>query len=425
MTPTLRCCLSVCAVAAVMIPASVAHADTVLDWNVHASQAIVTTGGQSPPRAFIRLAMVHLAIYDAVNAIEGQPFESYASKPLVTRPASSDAAVAAAAHDVLVALFPAQSADLDAKYAASLNALPNDTARANGIAVGQQAAAAILVARAHDGRDGTVTYVPGSGPGVYVPTPPAFLAALSPETPLVQPFALRSASQFRPEAPPDFGRGLWARDYREVKALGGMISSARTAEQTDIGRFWTDNTPLQWIRAWRALSVGNFLRPAENARYFAMLSTASADALIACWDAKYHYNFWRPVTAIRAGDMDGNPRTDPDASWIGLTIAPNHPEYPSAHGCVSAAITQTLAYFFESDEVCFSIDSNVAGLLSPVRSYSRFSVALEEVLNARVYGGMHYRNSTRVGAALGRQVSRYMTKHFFRKPGQNELQDSD
>ena len=156
-----------------------------------------------------------------------------------------------------------------------------------------------------------------------------------------------------------------------------------------------------------------------------MLSTASADALIACWDAKFHYNFWRPVTAIRAGDADGNPRTAPDASWIGLVVTPNHPEYPSAHGCVSAAITQTLAYFFESDEVCFSIDSNVAGLLSPVRSYSRFSVALEEVLNARVYGGMHYRNSTRVGAALGRQVSRYMTKHFFRKPGQKDPEDND
>jgi len=162
---------------------------------------------------------------------------------------------------VLVALFPTQSEDLDGKYAASLNGLPNDAARVNGIAVGQQAAAAILVARAHDGRDGTVTYVPGSGPGVYMPTPPAFLAALSPETPLVQPFALRSASPFRPEAPPDLGSRLWARDFNQSKALGGTISSVRTPEQTDIGRFWSDNPPLQWIRAWHAMSVGNFLRP--------------------------------------------------------------------------------------------------------------------------------------------------------------------
>jgi hypothetical protein len=414
---TFNCCVSVlCCVAIVGIPTTVAHADAVLDWNVHASQAIVTTGGQSPPRAFIRLAMVHLAIYDAVNAIEGQSYESYASKPLVNHPASADAAVAAAAHDVLVALFPGQVEDLDAKYAAAIDALPADVARENGIAVGRQAAAAILLARAGDGRDATVPYVPGSGPGVYVPTPPAFLAALSPETPLVQPFALQSAAQFRPAPPPDPGSRLWARDYNEVKALGGMVSS-RTPEQTDIGRFWSDNPPLQWIRAWRALSVGNFLRLNENARYFAMLSTASADALIACWEAKYHYNFWRPVTAIRAGDTDGNPRTEPDAEWIGQVVTPNHPEYPGAHGCVSAAITETLKDFFETDEVCFSIDSNVAGLLSPVRSYSRFSDALQEVIDARVYGGMHYRSSSRVGATLGRQVSRHVTRHFFRKAG--------
>jgi hypothetical protein len=403
----------------ILAPAAVAHADAVMDWNAHAAQSIVTVGGQSPPRAFIRLAMVHLAIYDAVNAIEGQPFKSYASTPTVSLPASADAAVATAAHDILVALFPAQKPDLDNKYAAALAALPNDAARVNGIAVGQQAAAAILAARANDGRDGTVTYVPGSGPGVWVPTPPAFLAGLSPETPLVQPFTLQSASQFRPDAPPGLLSREWVRGYNEVKALGPLVGSVRTAEQTDIGRFWGDNPPLQWNRAWRALSVGNFLRLAENARYFAMLSTASADALIACWDAKYHYNYWRPVTAIRAGDTDGNPLTAPQADWIGLVTTPNHPEYPGAHGCVSSAITETLRQFFESDEVCFSIDSNVAGLLSPVRSYERFSDALREVIDARTYGGMHYRNSSRVGAQLGKQVARYALRHNFRRTGQD------
>jgi hypothetical protein len=406
-----------CMAAAIVIPAAVAHADSVLDWNAHAAQAIVTVGGQSPPRAFIRLAMVHLAIYDAVNAIEGKPFKSYASTPTVNLPASGDAAVATAAHDILVALFPAQKPDLDAKYAAALASLPNDAGRVNGVAVGQQAAAAILAVRATDGRDGTVTYVPGSGPGVWVPTPPAFLGGLASETPLVQPFTLQSASQFRPEAPPALFSRRWVRDYNEVKAFGPLVGSARTAEQTDIGRFWGDNPPLQWTRAWRALSVGNFLRLAENARYFAMLSTASADALIACWDAKYHYNFWRPVTAIRAGDTDGNPHTAPQSDWIGLVTTPNHPEYPGAHGCVSSAITETLALFFGSDEVCFSIDSNVTGLLNPVRSYERFSDALQEVIDARTYGGMHYRNSSRVGAAVGRQVARYALRHNFRRMG--------
>ncbi len=276
-----------------VIPANTLCADAVLDWNAHAAKAIVTVGGQVPPRALIRLAMVHLAIYDAVNAIEGAPFEGYASIPTVDGPASEQAAVATAAHDVLVALFPAQAVDLDAKYAASLAELSDDFARANGIAVGHHAASAVLLKRADDGRNATVTYTPGSGPGVWVPTPPAFLSAQAPETPFVQTFALNSASQFRPEPPFSLTSEDWARDYNEIKALGPAIGSIRTPEQTDIARFWSDNPPLQWNRAWRALSVARGLGLAENARYFAMLATASADALIACWDAKYFYNLTR------------------------------------------------------------------------------------------------------------------------------------
>ncbi len=397
-----------------VIPANTLCADAVLDWNAYAAKAIVTVGGQVPPRALIRLAMVHLAIYDAVNAIEGAPFEGYASVPAVDGPASEQAAVATAAHDVLVALFPAQVADLDAKYVASLAALPDDSDKANGIVVGQQAASAILIKRAEDGRDATVIYTPGSGPGVWMTTPPAFLAAQAPETPFVQPFALHSASQFRPEPPFSLASEDWARDYNEIKALGPAVGSIRTPEQTDIARFWSDNPPLQWNRAWRALSVAKGLSLADNARYFAMLATASADALIACWDAKYFYNFWRPVTAIRAGDTDGNSETAPDPAWIGLVITPNHPEYPAAHGCFSGASTETLNYLFGTDEVGFSMDSTVAGVVNPVRTYDHLSDALAEVLDARIYGGMHYRNSTRIGANMGKQVSRFTTRHFFR-----------
>ena len=401
-------------VATVLVPTTAVCADVVLDWNAYAARAIVTVGGQVPPRALIRLAMVHLAIYDAVNAIEGAPFDGYGSIPLVDRPASPEAAGATAAYEVLVALFPAQTADLDAKYAASLAVLPDDIARAHGIAVGHEAATAILNARARDGRDATVIYVPGSGPGVWVPTPPAFLAAQAPETPFVQPFVLREASQFRPESPLSLRSEDWARDYNEVMELGGAVGSSRTPEQTDIARFWSDNPPLQWNRAWRALSVAKGLGLADNARYFAMLTSASADALIACWDAKYAYNFWRPVTAIRAGDTDGNPATAPDPIWIGLLITPNHPEYPAAHGCFSGASTETLKYFFGTDEIAFSMDSNVPGVVNPVRTYVRLSDALAEVLDARVYGGMHYRHSTLMGANVGKQVSRFTTRHFFR-----------
>jgi hypothetical protein len=402
------------AMVTMMISATTVRADVVLDWNAHAARAIVTVGGQVPPRALIRLAMVHLAIYDAVNAIEEVPFESYASVPSVDRPASPEAAVAAAAHDVLVALFPTQIADLDAKYAVSLAALPDDIAKVNGIVVGQQAARGILNARAQDGRDAIMIYVPGSGPGVWVPTPPAFLAPQAPETRFVQPFALNSPSQFRPEGPFNLDSEDWARDYNEIKALGSAVGSSRTAQQTDIARFWSDNPPLQWNRAWRVLSTAKGLGLAENARYFAMLASASADALIACWDAKFFYNFWRPVTAIRAGDSDGNPETTPDPAWIGLVVTPNHPEYPAAHGCFSGASTETLKYFFGTDDVGFWIDSTVAGLMNPVRTYFRFSDALTEVGEARIYGGMHYRNSTRIGANMGKQVSRFTTRHFFR-----------
>lgn len=388
--------------------------DMVLDWNAHAANAIVGVAGMRPERGLIRLAMVHLAIYDAVNAIEGYPSRPYGVTPYVVFPASPEAATAAAAHDVLVALFPGQQADIDAKYAASLATIIDGPAKTNGISVGQQTASGILALRANDGRDAVVTYTPGSGPGVWMPTPPAFLPAAAPETAHVQPFALRSPSQFRAEPPPALTSDTWARDYNEVKSLGAATDSTRTPEQTDIGRFWSDQPILQWNRAWRNISIGHALSLQDNAQFFAMLTTAAADAIIACWDSKYAYSFWRPVTAIRAGDTDGNPETEPDPNWIAQVTTPNHPEYPAAHGCFSGASTQTLKFFFGTDDFDFTIDSKVAGLTNHVRSYESFSQALDEVSDARVYGGMHYRNSTRKGRNIGKQVSRYVTTHYFR-----------
>jgi hypothetical protein len=397
-----------------LMAVAAAKADMVTDWNTHAATAIVGVAGMRPERGLIRLAMVHLAIYDAVNAINGYPFESYAVTPSVNQPASPVAATAAAAHDMLVALFPSQQSDLDSKYAASLATIPDGTAKTNGITVGQQTAAGILAFRANDGRDATVNYVPGSGPGVWQPTPPGFLPASAPETASVRPFALRCPSQFRPAPPPDLSSGTWTRDFNEVKTLGAATGSTRTPEQTDIARFWSDHPMLQWNRAWRNISAARDLSLQDNARFFAMLATAGADAFIACWDAKYHYSFWRPVTAIRAADTDGNPDTTPDPNWISLIVTPNHPEYPAAHGVFSGASTKTLETYFNTDNFDFTIDSTVAGLTNPVRSYSSFSEALEEVQAARVYGGMHYRNSTRTGGKVGQQVSHYLTTHYFR-----------
>ena len=390
------------------------RADAVLDWNGYAANAIVGVANMPPPRGLIRLAMVHVAIYDAVDAIAGYPFTPYAVTPNVVTPASPEAATAAAAHDMLVALFPGQQADLDANYAASLALIPDGPAKTNGISVGQQTAAGILLFRANDGRDAVVPYVPGSGPGVWIPTPPGFLAAQAPEVAYVRPFTLNSPSQFRAEEPPDLLSDTWARDYNETKSLGAATGSTRTPEQTDLARFISDQPMLLWNRTWRGISASQGLNLLNNARFFALLTTASSDSLIACWDSKFFYSFWRPVTAIRAGDTDGNPQTEPDPNWIGVVVAPNHPEYPAAHGCFSGASCETLTYFFGTDHFNFDMNSLVPGLMQPVRHYTRFSQALQDALDARVYGGMHFRNSTHKGAIIGKQVSHFATRHYFR-----------
>src|SRR4029077_1559234 len=222
----------------------IASADAVLDWNGYAANAIVAAN-MPAARGLIRLSMVHVAIYDAINAIEGYPFTAYAVAPNVVTPAAPEAATAASAHDILVALFPGQQAALDAEYATSLAMIPDGSAKTNGISVGQQAAAGILLFRANDGRDAVVPYVPGSGPGVWIPTPPGFLAAQGPEVAYVRPFTLNSPSQFRAEEPPDFSSDTWVRDYNETKSLGAATGSTRTPEQTDLARFVSDQPMLQ------------------------------------------------------------------------------------------------------------------------------------------------------------------------------------
>jgi hypothetical protein len=391
-----------------------AGADVILDWNAHASNASIGIAQKGPPLAALDLALVHTAIYDAVNAIAGFPFDPYGVIPEVIVPASPEAAAATAAHGVLVALFPAQQADLDTKYAASLAMIPDGEAKTNGIAVGQETAAGILAFRVNDRRTAMVPYTPGSGPGVWVPTPPGFLPAAAPQVAIVVPWTLAHPAQFRAPGPPDLTSKRWAQDYNEVKALGRATGSTRTAEQTDIGLFWTDS-PQQAHRAWRGIAVAAGLSLEENARLFALLTTVNADALIACWDSKYTYNFWRPVTAIPAGDTDGNAATAPDPGWLPLAVTPNHPEYPSAHGCASAAILEILRRFLGTDTFEFTIDSHVPGLMQPVRSYTSFSQVIDEIIEARIYAGFHYRFSARDSIKIGEQVARFAWKHSFRR----------
>jgi hypothetical protein len=221
-------------------------------------------------------------------------------------------------------------------------------------------------------------------------------------------------AQFRAPGPPDLTSHRWARDYNEVKALGRATGSTRSPEQTDIGLFWTDS-PQQAHRAWRGISVAAGLSLEENARLFALLTTTNSDGLIACWDSKYTYNFWRPVTAIPAGDTDDNPDTAPDSGWLPLAVTPNHPEYPSAHGCASTATFETLRRFLGTDRFEFTVDSAVPGLLQPVRTYSSFSQVIDEITEARIYAGFHYRFSTQDGVTIGKKVAQFAWKHFFRR----------
>src|SRR5260221_3788567 len=400
----------------VLVWSGPARTDVVLDWNGLAAQLIVGPGGANkvPPLGLVDLAIVHTAMYDAVSAVEGFPFAPYAVGPPVTAPAWAEAAAARAGRDVLLALHPARAADCEALYASSLAAVPDGPAEANGIDVGQQAAAGILALRASDGRNaGTTIVEPPEAPGVWIRTPPGFLAPQAPWAGSITPWTLNHPAQFRPDPPPELDSSHWVQDYNEVKALGPATDGTRTAEQTNIARFWADQPMLQWNRAGRGISTSAALSVPDNARLFAMLTTAGSDALIACWDAKYHYMFWRPVTAIQAGG--GNPALTDDPSWLGVVTTPNHPEYPAAHGCFSGASVETLSYFFRTDDFTFTITSNFAGVTTPLRTYSSFSQALEEVLDARIYGGMHYRNSTHKGALLGKQVSHFATRHFFRR----------
>ena len=395
-------------------PASGTNA--VVLWNAIADNSIGVIGGKLPQQGSVETAIVQIAVYDAVNAICGYPFTVYAVKPKVHVPALAEAAVAAAAHDVLVALYPAQAAELDQQYADYLGAIPgHHEGKLNGIAVGQQTAAGILALRANDGRDaGTGWTPPPPGPGIWQPTPPGFLPAATPWIRFVTPWTMSSPSQFRVPPPPALDSNVWLHDYDETKAYGGAISSVRTAEQTDLAKFFGGagvNPMLQWHSTWRSIGTDEELSVLGAARLFAMLSAASSDALIGCWDSKFQYAFWRPVTAIRAGG--GNPDLIADPTWIGVVTTPNHPEYPAAHGCFSGSVVEVLRAYFGSDELHFTMSSPVPGLLEPVRSYDRFSQALADILNARIYGGMHYRNSTTFGSELGKQVARHTLENFF------------
>lgn len=390
------------------------RADEVVNWNVIATTN-APAGGKNAIQQSRIYAMTHAAIHDALNAIDGR-YEPYALDTLSNPGASPVAAVAAAAHDVLLHELPTRQSVLDAAYAASLAAIPNGTAKTDGIAIGQLAAAAIIALRSSDGSNDIVPYTPGTGPGVWQPTPPAFLSALLPGWGSVTTFTLRSGSQFRPDPPDlfDLTGEQYTRDFNEVKSIGDVNSTTRTAEQSQIGMFWYEGSPNGWNRIARNVSAQQGLDLWQNGRLFGLINFAMADGFIAGFDAKYAYNFWRPVTAIRAGDTDGNDQTLGDPTWSSFLVAPNIPDYPSTHSVLGAAAAEVLARFFDNeDEIAFTTASGnpFPGI---TRSFTSFSQAAQENADSRVYAGIHFRRTCTDGLKQGEKVGRFAFRHYLK-----------
>jgi hypothetical protein len=392
----------------------------VIDWNAIAVTAALNANQTMSPGSnlaggmSIYLAYTHLAIYNAVNAID-HSFQPYGAEILAPAGASVDAAVISAAYNTLSFYLPDQSAFLTIQYTGALGLVPDGQAKDDGVQVGRAAANAIIAMRAGDGRGGNVPYTFPSVPtaGVWIPTPPAYLLPQIPWASQMAPFTMSGRSQFLPnEPPPALSSQDWVDDYNQVKALGAVNSTVRTPQQTEIGLFWTENTSKQYARAFRALAAGHALNTSDTARLFAMMWTAVADSFIGCWNAKYHFSFWRPVTAIQNGDIDGNPDTVPDPTWMPLGTTPNHPEYPAAHGCLTGAVATVLKGYFGTPNVNFTVSSTV---FNPAHVHTFISTKdLEtEVEYARIYAGFHYHHSVVQGLVLGQHVAQQVLVNFF------------
>lgn len=405
----------ICATAALLAFAvsAPAQADTVTDLNQQATDTLIVSAGQGPTVSVLHLAMVHGAVYDAVNSIDRR-HEPYLGALRARRWYSKDAAAATAAYRVLVSLVPAQQVALEARYRASLAAIPEGKAKAGGIAVGEAAAAQMIAARTGDGRFGPFRFPVGSEPGQWRPVLPMFVNDPAAWVARVKPFLIRDPSDFRTDGPNPLRSKRYAREFAEVKSVGSLSSSSRTAEQTDMARFWAEHPTAMWSRVFRQLAAGHQLGGAESSRMFATLYLTAADAIIACWDDKARWPFWRPITAIREADTDGNRHTDADPSWLPLIATPPYPEHPSGHGCLSGSIVETLRDYFGTDRAEFSATSAVSGT---TRSFHRFSQAIEEIIDARVYSGIHFRTADEQGARLGKQVARWREQHHLQPAG--------
>jgi hypothetical protein len=393
--------------AALTAAASPAFANVITDWDEKAVDVVTpmsSLGGTSPYMAVRMMGMVHAAMFDAVNSIE-QRYRPYLVQLPADPATSKEAAAAAAAATVLATIDAKTAGDMKAALATYLAPLPEGAAKSDGVKLGEAVAAKVLAARANDGCDATDAYRPRTSPGVYVPTP----ITISSMWPDLKPFAMASGSQFRPKPPIALDSKEWATDFNELKDYGGKISTKRTAQQTETALFWTSPL-LAYQPLVRQLITAKQMGVVDSARFMELEAVALNDAIIAVLDAKYHYNFWRPITAIRNGDIDGNPATDREATWQPIANTPMHPEYPCSHCIQSGSVVAVVK------AVLGGVDIPEVALKSPAtpgvtHRWTNMTAFTEEVANARIWAGFHYRFSTRVGTDMGLQIGEYVVKN--------------
>lgn len=382
-----------------------ASADTITDWNETAIAVMKTANVTGNPWTR-SMAMVHVAMSDAVNSVQGR-YARYVAKGELARDASAEAAASSAARQILLQLYPNQKAMIEDAYAASIKVIPDGAARNAGVVLGEQIAVLVQADRATDGTNAPDTYRPITTPGVWIPTTPPILAQYA----QAKPWVLRSADQFRPGPPPQLSSAVYARDYNETKNLGGARSTARTPEQADAVKFWTQlNISPAWQEAARQISAAKGLGLADNARLFALLNMGMANTFINDWDAKFTYNFWRPVTAIRNGDRDENDATERDAGWTSLNATPVHPEYPSQAAIVAGVSAAVLESLVASAP---SVPITVTDLMDPrlKRQFTGIVQLAEEQNLVRIWGGIHFRSSLEVGVDMGRKIAAYLVEN--------------
>jgi hypothetical protein len=385
-----------------MNPLATASANVVTDWDETAVAIIQPR--MVPPVAYRAMAIVHIAMFDAANSIE-PTYRPYHAQLPAAPDTSKDAAVAAAAGTALKKLVPDAASDIQAALTSYLATIPASDAKSNGIKLGEAVATKILDARGNDGSSVPDSYRPVTRAGVYIPT----ALTVAPQWADLSPFTMTSPSQFRPQPPIGLESEEWARDYNEIKELGAKNSSKRSAQQTENARFWLLTGPLSTHPLARQIVIRKEMSVLDSARFMAVITAAEADAMIAVMDAKYKYAFWRPITAIRNGDIDGNAATERDASWQPIDNTPMHPEYPCAHCIVSSALASAVEAMLGSSDIP---EVTMTSPTAPgvTHRWTNLNVYTDEVAAARLAAGFHYRFSTAVGQDMGRQIGAHAVK---------------